>query len=203
MRFFVFAIVFSSLIQLQAQTDTSAWRRGILEWQNSMNREYADSATSPLEPSDRLSFAGLEFFEPDSTYCVKARLELTPDAQPFDMKTSGTKTPSYRCYGILHFEIRGQTCQLAAYQRIEFLTNDTYADYLFIPFTDLSNGKLTYGGGRYLDLRIGNGENYLLDFNLAYNPYCAYNHKYSCPIPPEENQLPIAIYAGVKMTVNH
>lgn len=203
MRFFVFAIVFSTLIQLQAQIDTSAWYRGIIEWQTTMNREYADSTESPLEPSDRLIFTGLEFFEPDSSYCVKAHMELTPDSQPFDMKTSGVRTPSYRQYGILYFDIKGQQYSLSAYQRIEFSTSDDYVDYLFVPFTDLSNGEETYEGGRYIDLQINAGGNYTLDFNKAYNPYCAYNHKYSCPIPPAVNNLEIAIFAGVKKSLKH
>jgi hypothetical protein len=80
-----------------------------------------------------------------------------------------------------------------------------YADYLFLPFNDASNGKTTYGGGRFIDLEIPAAGNKTIeiDFNKAYNPYCAYNHNYSCPIPPDENNLNILVNAGVKDFAHH
>jgi uncharacterized protein (DUF1684 family) len=87
---------------------------------------------------------------------------------------------------------------LAIYQNVDLVNTAGYEDYLFIPFKDLTNGEDTYGGGRYLDLKIPEGETILIDFNRAYNPYCAYNHNYSCPIPPFENHLKVKIEAGVK-----
>lgn len=179
-----------------AQTD-SAWYQSVIDWQQEMNKEYADSATSPLTPEDRAVFKGLPFYAPNADFCVQAILELTPDAEPFIMKTSGVRTPTYRQYGVFNFEIKGQAFVLPAYQRVEVLTTDEYADYLFIPFNDQTNGESTYISGRYLDLQIQKDSVYILDFNKAYNPYCAYNHKYSCPIPPKENFLDIRIEAGV------
>lgn len=186
--------LFSSAL---AQTD-SVWYNGVIEWQQEMNREYADSATSPLTPEDRAAFVSLPFFPPNADFCVSAVLKLTPDAEPFIMKTSGTKTPTYRQYGVFHFKIKGQSFTLPAYQRVEVLTTDDYADYLFLPFNDLTNGDETYISGRFMDCRIQKDSVYTLDFNKAYNPYCAYNHKYSCPIPPKENFLNIRVEAGVK-----
>ena len=84
------------------------------------------------------------------------------------------------------------------YQNLELISKPEYVDYLFVPFTDLTNGKGSYSGGRYIDTRIPPGKKIVLDFNKAYNPYCAYNGKYSCPIPPEENHLEVEIRAGVK-----
>jgi uncharacterized protein (DUF1684 family) len=78
------------------------------------------------------------------------------------------------------------------------MRQEEYRDYLFLPFADLTNGEETYGGGRYLDLTIPTGNTILLDFNKAYNPYCAYNPKYSCPLVPKQNRLDIPIIAGVK-----
>ncbi len=82
------------------------------------------------------------------------------------------------------------------------MTTD-FENYLFLPFTDLTNGNGTYGGGRYIDLEIPKGDTMVIDFNKSYNPYCAYNGKYSCPIPPKENDLNIAIKAGVKNYSKH
>jgi uncharacterized protein (DUF1684 family) len=78
-----------------------------------------------------------------------------------------------------------------------------YKKYLFIPFRDLTSGKESYGGGRYIDTEIPAGETLILDFNRAYNPYCAYSHRYSCPIPPEENTLKVEIRAGEKVPVGY
>ncbi|MCB0475507.1 MAG: DUF1684 domain-containing protein, partial [Flavobacteriaceae bacterium] len=96
------------------------------------------------------------------------------------------------------FELNGQSLKLHVYQNQELIKQAEYENHIFIPFTDLSSGNESYGGGRYIDLEIPRGDTLVIDFNKAYNPYCAYNHKYSCPIPPRENSLPVAIHAGVK-----
>jgi len=100
----------------------------------------------------------------------------------------------------LKFSLEGQTLTLNVYESVELSKKAGYEDYLFIPFTDLTNGDETYGGGRYLDLRQEalRQKPVRLDFNRAYNPYCAYSKGYSCPIPPAENWLPVAIRGGVK-----
>ena len=87
--------------------------------------------------------------------------------------------------------------QLTAYRNIDLSRLEGYRNYLFVPFTDLTNGESTYGGGRYLDLEGPLGNAVELDFNRAYNPYCAYGGAYSCPIPPIENHLGVAVRAGV------
>ncbi|MCK5678470.1 MAG: DUF1684 domain-containing protein, partial [Flavobacteriaceae bacterium] len=92
---------------------------------------------------------------------------------------------------------------LEIYQNQKLILTTDYEDYLFLPFTDKTNGESTYGGGRYLDLKIPDGDTTVIDFNKAYNPYCAYNHKYSCPIPPKANQLDVEINAGVKAYEEH
>ena len=114
------------------------------------------------------------------------------------MRTSGTRTPSYRSMGTLTFRLGGAERHLTVYQNIDLVRNPTYANHLFVPFTDLTNGETTYGGGRYLELEGPLGETVDLDLNRAYNPYCAYGGAYSCPIPPAENHLEVAVEAGVK-----
>lgn len=142
----------------------------------------------------------LRFYEPDSTYLVKATIELTPDAQEFNIPTySGLQRP-YIKYGVLNFNLKGEKLQLSVYRNLMLKDNPAYKDYLFIPFKDLSNGNETYGGGRYMELRTGEfvGNTVLLDFNTAYNPYCAYSEGFNCPIPPFENHLKVKIEVGEK-----
>jgi len=101
-------------------------------------------------------------------------------------------------YGIAKFMLNGKEYSLELYQNPELMQEDGYEDYLFLPYTDLTNGRQTYGGGRYLDLRIPEGNSIILDFNRSYNPYCAYNKKYSCPLVPSVNNLATEVLAGVK-----
>ncbi len=114
------------------------------------------------------------------------------------MKTTGTRLPEYVKYGELIFLLNENEFKLNLYQNVELIKKEGYADYLFLPFSDLTCGKESYLGGRYIDMRIPKGDKVTIDFNKAYNPYCAYNHKYSCPIVPLDNDLEIEILAGVK-----
>ena len=121
------------------------------------------------------------------------------------MPTSTDRTPIYRRYGYVDFLIDSISLKLTVYQNIDLLKRDRkkFKNYLFIPFKDKTTRNETYGGGRFLDFEIPENENASLDFNLAYNPYCAYSHRYSCPIPPEENTLQIEIKAGEKTAPGH
>jgi uncharacterized protein (DUF1684 family) len=168
------------------------------EYQRIMNEEFSDSLKSPLTDSDRNLFKNLDFFNIDSTYRIKAIFKRTPYEIPFPMKTTTSRAPMYVKYGEANFILNGSNCLLNIYQNIDLIKKEGYANYLFLPFTDLTNGNESYGGGRYIDLKIPDDEHITIDFNKAYNPYCAYNHKYSCPIPPSENNLNIEIKAGVK-----
>jgi len=103
-----------------------------------------------------------------------------------------------RIFGILTFSIEGKEFSLPVYQSQSLMQKKEYKDYLFLPFTDLTNGNETYDGGRYIDLRIPAGDQIVIDFNKAYNPYCAYSHGYSCPIVPSKNHLETEILAGVR-----
>ncbi len=114
------------------------------------------------------------------------------------MQTSSERTPVYRRYGYVDFTINNQKQRLTVYQNIALSKVKGMEDYLFIPFKDSTSTITTYGGGRYLDFKITRATFVLIDFNLAYNPYCAYSHHFSCPIPPAENTLLIGIEAGEK-----
>ncbi len=143
----------------------------------------------------------LSFFPINMKYRVIARFEKTESNAWFLMPTSGTLKKTYRVYGTFHFQVAGKPQQLRIYQSQDLLQNDQYKNYLFLPFTDATSGKETYHGGRYLDLTFDDihGNEVILDFNKAYNPYCAYvTGRYNCPIPPPENHLTIALEAGEK-----
>ena len=176
---------------------------GETEFQREMNSEYKDATSSPLKDKDRKHFEGLDFFKFDSTYVVKANLKRTPDTEWFDMKTTTSRVSPERIYGILTFELKGQTYTLNVYQGKDLMEKEGLADYLFLPFIDETNGEESYGGGRYIDLRIPEGHTIEIDFNKAYNPYCAYNDKYSCPIVPRVNYLALNVRAGVKAFDKH
>lgn len=196
MRAFLFFVANLALTFLPAQ-ELNHFEE-IRAWQEQLNEEFADSATSPLTDEDRENFEGLDFFSIDSNYRVKAKFIRTKGEKPFRMPTSTDRKPVYEKYGEAHFTLNGKKHVLNIYQSHDLRKIPEYEKQLFLPFNDHTNGFETYGGGRYLDLEIPESNTLIIDFNKAYNPYCAYNYKYSCPIPPEENKLSTEIKAGVK-----
>ena len=187
------------LIQLnlgfgQEQFDVSA----VAKFQKELNAEYADAKTSPLTAEDLAVFKTLDFYPANETFFVVAKLVRTQKEQPFEMETSTDRKPLYVKYGELYFTISGRDFKLNVYKNIELSKKKEYKDYLFLPFSDLTSGAESYIGGKYIDLRIPKGNTIVFDFNRSYNPYCAYNSKYSCPKVPLENDLDIEIKAGVK-----
>lgn len=188
-------ITFLSFTISNAQTKSSA-----LSFQQELNLQYANAHSSPLNKADRENFKKLPFYEWKKEYIVIASIKRTPKAPLFIMETTTERAPLYQQYAIATFILNGQKQQLLIYQSQESKFSLEYKDYLFLPFKDLSNGTETYEAGRYLDVFISNINNdeIILDFNKAYNPYCAYNHKYSCPIPPSENHLNTSIKSGVQ-----
>ncbi len=178
----------------QEKFDTAA----VEKFQKDLNTEYADAKTSPLTAEDLKVFKALDFYPINEMFFVKAKFIRTENEKPFEMKTSTSRRPLYVKYGEAHFTIDGKPFQLNIYQNIELIKKEEYKDYLFLPFFDLTCGKESYIGGKYIDLKIPQGDTIAIDFNTSYNPYCAYNHKYSCPKVPLENNLNIEIKAGVK-----
>ena len=168
----------------------------IIQHRKDMNN-YFLSADSPLADSLRNSFTGLKYYDIDTNYRVIALFAEINNGPIFKMQATGNLADTYKTMGVLHFILNGSPYTLEVYR------NETYAtegrEVYFIPFYDLTNGKETYGGGRYLDISSLKGEHILLDFNNAYNPYCVFNHEYSCPIPPLKNSLKTEIRAGERM----
>lgn len=176
---------------------------GDTEFQRKLNVEFKDASKSPLKDKDRKNFKGLDFFAFDSSYVVTATFKKLEGEQPFQMKTTTDRLPVYVKYGEIFFDFKGQSYQLTVYQNQDLMKDEGFEDYLFLPFLDDTNGDTTYGGGRYIDLRFPKGDTMVIDFNTAYNPYCAYNEKYSCPIVPRDNYVATKIEAGVKAFVKN
>ncbi|MWW24814.1 DUF1684 domain-containing protein [Algibacter lectus] len=176
---------------------------GETEFQKTINAEYKDASTSPLKDKDRKVFESLEFFKFDSTYVVTAQFKRVENAEWFNMKTTTDRVSKERVYGVLTFELKGETFSLNVYQGQELMIKEGFEDYLFLPFLDETNGLESYGGGRYLDMKIPDSNTVVIDFNSAYNPYCAYNERFSCPVVPRVNYLKTRVEAGVKAFKKH
>ncbi|MCH3882864.1 MULTISPECIES: DUF1684 domain-containing protein [Tenacibaculum] len=179
---------------------------GETKYQQELNSSYKDASESPLTKRDLKNFKGLDFFPVDSSYIVIASLTPTIDAPVFEMKTTTDRRPLYKEYGVINFTVNGKDGELTVYQDQSLDRDKKYDDYLFLPFTDHTSGNESYGGGRYMDIfisDISSNNKVLLNFNNTYNPYCAYNPKYSCPITPRKNHLDLEIKAGVKAFKKH
>lgn len=194
-------VFFLSMQSVLGQSESAVYLAEIRRFQEELNASYRNPEESPLESEDMASFEGLPFFPIQEKYRVEARFVRSPGSKPFKMATSTNRLPIYEKYGEAHFELDGQQVVIPVYQNHGLRETEEYRDYLFLPFQDQTNGDSTYGGGRYVELHIPAGDTIIIDFNKAYNPYCAYNSRYSCPIPPKANRIPLPIPAGVKAPV--
>ena len=188
-----YLLIFFLLVSLNAFSQNYAQQTEAHREQ--YKQDFLKDNHSPLEAKD---LENLHFFPPDSTFSVQARVELLKNEKVFKMPTyDGTSKEFYR-YAHIHFELKGKHVQMTLYKSIALSGNPLYKDLLFLPFTDETNKQESYGGGRYIDLSSKDIKNNILevDFNKAYNPYCAYSDGYRCPVPPEENDLQLAIRAG-------
>ena len=190
-------VLFSLLLFLNCE-NKKRYDKNLTPFQKEMNEFFKDASISPLKEKDLKTFKGLDFFVFDSSYVVNAALTRTPDEKSFKMKTTTDRLPEYIKYGIVTFDLFGKSYSLNIYKNLEDINKEGYREYLFLPFLDDTNGFESYGGGRYIDLDVTEEDNLVIDFNSAYNPYCVYDEKYSCPIVPRENYLPLEINAGVK-----
>jgi hypothetical protein len=145
---------------------------------------------SPLSKAQKRAFKGLKYYPENPALRFDVQVEPFAEHMHVHMQTSTGDVQEYVKYGTFQFEVDGQSAVLTVY-----VAEDGEA---FVPFADATSGTETYGAGRYLDLEHHGGNRYHVDFNLAYNPWCAYSPDYSCPIPPQENRLQVPIRAGEK-----
>jgi uncharacterized protein (DUF1684 family) len=173
------------------------YKTQIADFRKSYMSDFLEDKNSPLKKED-LQF--LRFYDADSSYRVTATVEVLANQPGFVMPVFSGTGQEYTKYALISFTLNHKPMQLTLYRSVSLSKLPQYKDYLFLPFTDDTNGKTTYGGGRYIDLRSGDikGNTFILDFNRAYNPYCAFSGGYSCPKPPDENHLATSIAAGEK-----
>jgi uncharacterized protein (DUF1684 family) len=195
----VFCILYSAFFVIGCTTRAEPdYLQTILSSRSEKDRAFKESRESPLKPDQRAAFKGLEYFAPDESYRIAAALRVADENEQVvsTMPTSTGKVRQMRRVGSLEFNLKGQPLSLVAF--LEDSESGRSSRRLFVPFSDLTSGTETYPAGRYLDLDATPTGLYDLDFNKAYNPYCAYNEVYDCPFPPKENRLNVAVRAGEK-----
>jgi len=169
-----------------------SWQDALLAWRESRDEYFVLGRESPLAEKDKQHFWGLKYFDPNRNLAINVKLHRYDAAEEVAMPTSTGTMQKYLKVGYFDFKVEDKSARLQVYRSV-----DKDAHSFFIPFKDATSGKESYPACRYVDLEIKNGE-YLLDFNYAYNPSCAYNEEYVCPLPPEENWLTVEIRAGEK-----
>ena len=188
-------LILSLFLNAQTEKENIA---SIKKFQKELNSEYLNPKESPLRGDNLKNFKQHPFFPINLKYRVIAKFVKTENPVPFELPTSSGKFKQYQEYGKATFELDGKSFTLTLYQSLDLMKMEKYKDHLFLPFRDETNEKETYGGGKYMDLKIPSGNEIVLDFNQSYQPFCAYNaFDYNCPIVPVENKLPIRIEAGV------
>lgn len=177
--------------------DTATYFHVMEEYRSEAIASLWQSERQPILPEDTVH---LHFYEPDIQYRIPCKLVRTPDEQPFEIATYSGQVREYITYARLEMDFEGRQFVLEVYRNSETLQEDPESDYLFLPFKDYTNGESTYGGGRYLNLSIRKltEEGCIVDFNKAYNPWCAYRDGFHCPVPPSANHLSFEIKAGEK-----
>lgn len=190
-----FALVFSNVSAQLSKEEIETKRAEHIQ-------ELSDLSKGILNAEEIEHLGEITYFDYDPNFVIEGK--FTKDiGKKFKMPTSSERTPIYRRYGFIDFIIDKDSFHLEVYQNIELIKQKQYKNYLFIPFKDLTASHSTYGGGRYIDFKIPESEIVIIDFNTAYNPYCAYSYRYSCPIPPAANHLKVEINAGEKTPTGH
>lgn len=196
MNYLFLCLVFS--ISLFGQGKNDSIIKNIKEEQEKLVKFYLDSTNTPLARSERKDFTGIHHFPINLKYRVVAQLEKFALSDTVIFPTSSGKKKRYIKYAKANFKLDGKKHTLVLY-RMADIKKPEYAKLVFLPFTDLTSNNETYGGGRYIDLEITDADSITIDFNLCYQPYCAYSHNgWNCPIPPLENFVNAKIKAGVK-----
>ncbi len=191
----VIAIIGVTIINfLNVGENSDEYLERIKEYRKSRNG-YMISSSSPMSQEDKRNFSGLKYYPVDETFVVTAKVVPIERKQPIFIPTTTGESKKYIPWGYAEFELKGANHKLLLYQDWE----ETNPNLLSLMFADDTSGDATYGGGRYIEVTKSGGNTIVIDFNLAYNPFCHFNDEYSCPIPPRENLLNVAIEAGEKL----
>ncbi|SFB93560.1 hypothetical protein SAMN05421780_10222 [Flexibacter flexilis DSM 6793] len=191
--FAVFAVVGLMALQLYVNSrnaNPDNYKLSIAQYRQQKDEHFRTDENSPFGSTGR--FKSLRYYDAAPKYKIETTLKVLKDTATFLMRMSDKQQERFRKYGFALISIDHVKDTLYFYQK----QGNTEENMLFVPFTDATTGQSTYGAGRYLDVPVQPQGRITLDFNFAYNPYCAYNYNYSCPIPPRENSLRMAIEAG-------
>jgi uncharacterized protein (DUF1684 family) len=203
-RLLLVVVVVSACTSGPSGGDDASYTRDLQDARADKDRQFRDlpecgsqapADCSPVPAAKRTAVLPLKYYTPDSSYTVPAALKLADQRPVFEMPTSTGTVRRMQRVGVLEFTLRGQPMTLGAF--VEEGTQQIST--LFVPFADVTTGKETYEAGRYLDLHPTPTGIYEIDFNRAYNPYCAYSKGYECPFPPPSNRLKVEIRAGEKL----
>ncbi|WP_435334330.1 DUF1684 domain-containing protein [Haloarchaeobius sp. TZWWS8] len=182
-----------------SEFDVDAWREELEQKRAEKDEFFAEHPQSPVPPEERDDFDGVDYFEPDPAFRVEARVEHHELPDPVPMETTGGPETRYVRVATLTFDLDGEEYELHGYKQ---RPGEGQPEPLFVPFRDKTTGQQTYEGGRYIELHaegdLESIDSLILDFNLAYSPFCAYSETFSCPLPPEENWLETTVEAGEK-----
>jgi uncharacterized protein (DUF1684 family) len=189
----IVAVIFILVYTFADSSANDNYLEKLTKFRAEKDKFFKTSAESPFE--DKKKFATLNYFPPNQTYRIKATVETIKDTTRLKLKMTGGEEESFIRYGYASFKLKDQTHKVLLLLK---MGEEGEKDGLFLPFTDETSGFDTYGGGRYLDLELEKNGELMIDFNFAYNPFCAYNHNYTCPVPPKENHIAIKINAGEK-----
>ena len=173
---------------------TEGYAEKIQEDRDLKDEEFKTGEESPLTDEQKTVFTALSYFPVKEKYNVQAEFHKEPGDRIIKMDITDGSEREYYEFGNAHIHLEGKEIDLTVYKPVK-----SDEDYLFIPFYDNTSADLTYGGGRYVEPEMIDNRTLQVDFNLAYNPYCAYNKKYRCPIPPRENSMDVSILAGEKL----
>lgn len=188
--FFLITNLFSCVLMNPIHKDVQQHR-------NQYKEGFLNNPRSPLQKED---LSKLSFYPPNKNFKVAGTFTASKELKVFDMPTYSGITRPYATYGIIEFQLNGRNVQMEVYKNMQTPANPLYANHLFLPFKDLTNGADTYGGGRYMDLKATDivNNSVIIDFNKCYNPWCAYSDGYNCPVPPRFNHLDMEVTAGEK-----
>ncbi|WP_306054810.1 DUF1684 domain-containing protein [Natronococcus wangiae] len=188
--------------------DVDEWRDELEAKRAEKDEFFAEHPQSPIPPEERDGFDGLEYFAPDPTYRVVATAEVHDDPEVVLMDTTADREMRYLRTVTLEFELKREDEDLedGTFELVAYQLESPNEEPLFIPFRDKTTGQQSYRGGRYMELApdrdLETGDEIVVDFNLAYTPFCAYSETFDCPLPPEENWLEVAIPAGERFGSN-
>ncbi len=191
-------LLFNAGIYAQKRAEIKEYTLSIKKERVEKDKEFIEDKDSPLDSVKKKEFRGLSYFKINQSWRISARLEKYNNPDTIKMKTTTERLPLYLIYGKAYFAVGEKEYTLTIYRNVGLMDKPGFEDYLFVPFRDATSGLKSYGGGRFIDAHIIEGDKIIIDFNKAYNPYCVYSKKYSCPIPPSENYLEIKVNAGEK-----